>query len=85
MTINIHNFSQLNKEYRYVLHAADGGHIHIKISHAIEGTNQGAYRAVPERNLISAKHEYHCFGATEEEALQGLLDKISGIPFDDLF
>ena len=63
----------------------EGRLLYIDVHEALRGRLAAPYVAVPNLINIIARQEFQGAGKTEEEALDDCLEKISAVPFENIF
>ena len=63
----------------------DGRMLYIDVHEALRGKLAAPFVAVPNLINIIARQEFQGAGASEEDALNDCLDKISAVPFETIF
>jgi hypothetical protein len=63
----------------------DLGRLRISIHRVIEGGKSGYFLAVPNLLGYSSKEKYITEGESEEEVLANCLDKMKGLPGEEIF
>jgi len=83
---NIDEDSILTEIKEYELdRGTDLGRLRISVHRVIEGGQPGVFLAVPNLLIGSCDGNYIAEGKSEEEALTNCLDKIKGIPSEQIF